>query len=91
MENPFLFPTCLGYILEKSFKVAHFEPGECIITEANSGYVLYSKLERYYLLNEMKDLPLASEKEYQCSVNPFDKRYTYTVTPSGRSRNFFDF
>lgn len=71
--------------------LAHFEPGECIITEANSGYVLYSKLERYYLLNEMKDLPLASEKEYQCSVNPFDKRYTYTVTRKGHSRNFFDF
>lgn len=71
--------------------LAHFEPGECIITEANSGYVLYSKLERYYLLNEMKGLPLASEKEYRCSVNPFDKRYTYTVTQSGRSRNLFDF
>lgn len=71
--------------------LAHFEPGECIITEANSGYVLYSKLERYYLLNEMKDLPLASEKEYQCSVNPFDKRYTYKVTRNGHSRNFFDF
>lgn len=71
--------------------LAHFEPGECIITEANSGYVLYSKLERYYLLSEMKDLPLASEKEYQCSVNPFDKRYTYTVTRNGHSRNFFDF
>ncbi len=59
--------------------LAHFEEGECIITEANSGYVFYSKLERYYLLDEMKDLPLSSEKDYKCSINPFDKRYTYVV------------
>lgn len=65
-------------IVPKSM-LAHFEAGECVITEANSGYVFYSKLERYYLLNEMKDLPLSSEKEYKCSVNPFDKRYVYVM------------
>lgn len=69
--------------------LAHFEPGECIITEANSGYVLYSKLDRYYLLDEMKNLPLSSEKEYKCSVNPFDKKYTYVVTKNtGKHRPF---
>ena len=70
---------------------AHFEPGECIITEANSGYVLYSQLERYYLLDEMKNLPTASEREYECAVNPFDKKYMYVVTKSNGRRHPFDF
>lgn len=72
--------------------LAHFEAGECIVTEANSGYVLFSKLERYYLLREMNNLPLASEKEYKCSVNPFDKRYTYVIKTDTEKRMFdFDF
>ncbi|MDE7395949.1 MAG: type IV secretory system conjugative DNA transfer family protein, partial [Clostridiales bacterium] len=69
--------------------LSHFQPGECIITEANSGYVMFSKLERYFLCDEFKDLKLASEKEYKCGVNPFEKRYTYTVTR--RKRNRMDF
>lgn len=64
--------------------LAHFEAGECIVTEANSGYVLFSKLERYYLLREMKDLPLSSEKEYKCPVNLFDKRFVYSVKRNRR-------
>ncbi len=71
--------------------LAHFEPGECIITEANSGYVLYSKLERYYRLDEMKNLPLASEKEYTSTVNPFDKRYTYIIRKNDARRRLYDF
>ncbi len=58
--------------------LAHLEPGECIITEANLGYVMFSKLVRYYLIDEMKNLPLSSEKEYVCPVNVFDKKYFYT-------------
>ncbi|MDE5593168.1 MAG: type IV secretory system conjugative DNA transfer family protein [Clostridiales bacterium] len=68
--------------------LAHFDAGECIVTEANSGYVLFTKLERYYLLREMNDLPLSSEKEYKCSVNPFDKRYTYVIK---QSKSPFDY
>lgn len=75
-------------VMPKSM-LAHFECGECVITEANSGYVYYSKLERYYLLKEMNDLPLSSEKEYKCSVNPFDKRYTYKLENRSRPRRFF--
>lgn len=77
-------------IVPKSM-LAHFEAGECIITEANSGYVLFSRLERYYLLNEMNNLPLSSEKEYKCPVNPFDKRYTYDLTKDNRHHHKFDF
>lgn len=71
--------------------LAHFDAGECIVTEANSGYVLFTKLERYYLLREMNNLPLSSEKEYKCSVNPFDKRYTYVIKQAKKSPFDFDF
>lgn len=71
--------------------LAHFEAGECIVTEANSGYVLFTKLERYYLLKEMNNLPLSSEKQYKCSVNPFDKRYTYVIMQAEKRPFDFDF
>ncbi len=57
----------------------HFSPGECIITEANCGYVLFSKLERYYLCKEFNDLPITDEKQYVGGVDPFDSCYTYKI------------
>ncbi len=73
-------------------KLSCLQPGECIITEANSGYVLFSRLERYFLCDEFKNLPLASEKEYKCAVNPFDKRYTYVMKKAKEAENNnFDF
>lgn len=52
------------------------QPGECIVTEANSP-VLFSRLERYYLCPEYNELPLARVKDYKCSVNPMDPIYSY--------------
>ena len=60
-------------------RLAHFEPGECIVTEANCGYVMFSKLERYYLCEEFKNLKQSSEKEYKCPVDPLERRYIYKV------------
>ena len=72
--------------------LSHFQPGECIITEANSGYVMFSRLERYYRCEEFKNLKIASEKDYKCGVNPFDRRYVYTLKPKEKKkRNIFDF
>ena len=72
--------------------LSHFQNGECIITEANSGYVMFSRLERYYLCDEFKNLPLASEHDYKCTVNPFDRRYVYEVTlKTKKKRNPFDY
>lgn len=71
--------------------LAHFEIGECIITEANSGYVFFSRLERYYMIDEMKNLPLSSEKDYRCSVNPFDKRYVYVFKSADSEDSDTDF
>ena len=72
--------------------LAHLEPGECIVTEANCGYVLYSRLERYYLCGEFNHLPLADEGEYISPIDPLDRRYVYTPSSKKRGRNFnFDF
>lgn len=60
-------------------RLSHFAAGECIITEANSGYVMFSKLERYYECAEFANLPTAAETDYVCEVNPFDKKYIYEV------------
>lgn len=68
--------------------LSHIQPGECIVTEANCGYVMYSKLERYYLCEEFKNLELSSEKDYVSSVNPFDERYIYRFEP--RCKNPYD-
>ncbi len=59
--------------------LSHFTAGECVITEANCGYVMYSKLERYYLCDEFKNLKISYEKDYVCAINPFDKKYAYEV------------
>lgn len=68
--------------------LSRFSPGECIVTEANSGYVMFSRLERYYLCDEFKNLKPASEKDYTCAVNPFDKRYTYKPVKKARRNPF---
>lgn len=70
--------------------LSRLKTGECIVTEANSGYVLYSKLERYYMCDEFKNLKTARESDYRCSINPFDKRYTYTIPPKEKKRGRFD-
>lgn len=70
--------------------LAHFEPGECVITEANSGYVMWSKLERYYLCPEFTDIELDDEKRYQSPINPFDEKYTYVITKSDNDDDDYD-
>lgn len=73
--------------------LSYFNPGECIITEANSGYVLYSRLERYFLCDEYKDIPEEDYRQYKCPINPFDDKfvYTYLTTKSnGSKKNLFD-
>lgn len=60
--------------------------GECIVTEANCGYVIFSKMERYYLCKEFSDLPKADTKEYDCPVDTSDKKYSYEYRPKGRGQ-----
>ncbi len=70
-------------------RLSHFAAGECIITEANSGYVMFSKLERYYECPEFAGLPTAAETDYICDVNPFDKKYVYEV--KFKRKSIYDF
>lgn len=70
--------------------LAHFEAGECVITEANSGYVMWSKLERYYLCPEFTDVELDDEKRYQSPLNPFDEKYTYVISKNDDDDDDYD-
>ncbi len=71
-------------------RLANLEEGECIVTEANSGYVMLSKLERYYKCKEFSNLPKAYESEYNCSCNPLEDRFAYVYVPK-RKHVTFDF
>ncbi|MCH5179721.1 MAG: type IV secretory system conjugative DNA transfer family protein [Erysipelotrichales bacterium] len=71
-------------------RLSHFEPGECIITEANCGYVLFSRLERYYLCDEFNKLPLSWEKDYKCNIDYDDKKFNYKPDTPPRSKYSFD-
>lgn len=70
--------------------LSHLSPGECIVTEANCGYVMFSRLERYYMCEEFAHLKRAEEKEYYSAVNPFCKRYVYSPAKK-RRRSRTDF
>lgn len=59
--------------------LSHFEAGECVITEANSGYTMYSRLERYFVCPQFANLKTASERDYACPVDPYDDKYFYKV------------
>ncbi|MBQ7652751.1 MAG: type IV secretory system conjugative DNA transfer family protein [Clostridia bacterium] len=58
-------------------RLSSLKEGECIVTEANCGYVMLSKLERYYKCDELNEPELANEKDYVSGVNPLDRKYHY--------------
>ncbi len=63
-------------VITKSSLVT-LKPGECIVTEANCGYVLFSMLERYYQCKEFSNLPLADINNYKSAIDILDRRYIY--------------
>ena len=71
--------------------LAKLKPGECIVTEANSGYVMFSKMERYYLCKEFSNFQLSSVKDYTCSINPLDKKYTYSFIKGTKKKGKYSF
>ena len=69
-------------VMPKS-SLSNLDVGDCIVTEANCGYVLYSRMERYYLCDEFAYLPKAMESDYVNDINPLESKYTYdTSSPS---------
>lgn len=68
--------------------LSRLKPGECIITEANSGYIFWSKMERYYTCKEFSDLSLSDVKTYTCKVNPFASKYVYKFVAKEKKFSF---
>ncbi|MCM1295434.1 MAG: type IV secretory system conjugative DNA transfer family protein [Muribaculaceae bacterium] len=58
-------------------RLSHFSPGECVVTEANCGYVLFSFMERYFMCEEFTSLPESDYLDYVVNINPKDKKYKY--------------
>lgn len=72
--------------------LARLQPGECVITEVNSGYVLFSKMERYYTCKEFFDCVLSYEMDYRSKINPLNKKYAYKPKKTLTKKKFdFDF
>ena len=57
--------------------LSRLKVGECIVTEANCGYVMLSKMERYYLCEEFNNLETTSANDYVSDVQPLDDKYDY--------------
>lgn len=73
--------------------LCRLKPGECIVKEANTD-VMFSRMERYFLCKEYSNLPLSREKDYMCSVDPLDSKYTYVVkekSDNKKNKDIFDF
>lgn len=62
-------------------RLAHLEEGECVITEANSGFVMLTKLERYFKCPELDPDARFDLDDFAPSVDPYDKKYLYSYTP----------
>ena len=58
-------------------RLAVLGEGECVVTEANCGYVLLSHIERSYKCKEFECKELFDQKNYVSSINPFDAKYVY--------------
>lgn len=61
--------------------LTQLEAGECVVTEATCGYVLFSRMERYFACKEYGNLVLSMEKEYRSEMNPLDKKFDYRWIP----------
>lgn len=62
-------------LLPKS-RLSHLAEGECVITEANCGYVLLSRLERCYLCKEFC-IPESDASAYESPVDLYDPCFDY--------------
>lgn len=72
-------------------RLSHFNPGECIVTEANCGYVMFSSMERFFQCAEFASLPESSFEDYAVDINPSDDKYRYEYVPCTTRCNPLDF
>ena len=57
--------------------LSRLQVGECIVTEANCGYVMLSKMERYYMCDEFANLEKSGANDYVSDVKPLEDKYSY--------------
>lgn len=59
--------------------LSSLKEGDCVVTEGTSGYVMYSRLERYFRCPEFKEYKEADINDYENRINPYDKKYLFEV------------
>lgn len=57
--------------------LAQLKEGDCIVTEGTTGYVMYSRLERYFRCPEFTKMEENDIKEYKSKINPYDRKYLF--------------
>lgn len=70
-------------------RLATLGEGECVVTEANCGYVLLSHIERSYKCKEFSCDKLFDLKSYISHINPFDRKYVYQVASARPKRKIW--
>lgn len=60
--------------------LSSFKAGECVVIQLNKPYVLWSRLERSFMCEEMSTLQRASEGDYVAHADPYAPRYIYQIT-----------
>lgn len=72
--------------------LSSLKAGECVVTEANAGYVMLSMLSRYYMCDEVTALlSPTSVDEYRSHVDPLDAKYRYVYKKKkSRRSSIFD-
>ncbi|MGN0806466.1 MAG: type IV secretory system conjugative DNA transfer family protein [Candidatus Coproplasma sp.] len=70
--------------------LSHFSAGECIVTEANCGYVMFSSMERCFECAEFASLPESDFESYVVNINPSDDKYRYEYVPRKSKYGLFD-
>ena len=58
-------------------RLSKLSAGECVVTEACSGYVLMSRMERYFDCAEFDGIVESCVSDYVCAVDTSDVRYDY--------------
>ena len=63
--------------------------GECIVTEAGTGYILKSQLERFFLCKEYSKLKVTDIYKYPAKVDPYEEKYSFVYRERPR-KGLFD-
>lgn len=63
-------------VMPKSM-LSQIKEGDCVVTEGTTGYVMYSRMERYFRCNEFLNIEETEIKDYPSRINPYDRMYLF--------------